>query len=120
MHPHRRLPNYWVGRERIRGINDRVICSDRERMRFEPQRSSHFGRINPSRSPPYSFVTAAVDFAMVSSTERNRELIAHLAPERLKLCKPEMVSVCGLTSANHARLLCDEPDMVLVPNAARL
>jgi hypothetical protein len=100
MHPHRRLPNYWVGRERIRGINDRVICSDRERMRFEPQRSSHFGRINPSRSPPYSFVTAAVDFAMVSSTERNRELIAHLAPERPALRESEVVGIRRSATAN--------------------
>jgi hypothetical protein len=57
---------------------------------------------------------------MVSSTQRDGELIADLAPKGLKLRKPEVVSVRGLASADQTRLLGDESDMILVPNAARL
>jgi hypothetical protein len=92
----------------------------REGMRLQPEPASNDRRIDACIFPPSNFIAAAVHFAMMSPAQRHCELIAHLAPERLKLCKPEMVSVCGLTSANHARLLGDEPNMVLVPNAARL
>jgi hypothetical protein len=89
-------------------------------MSFEPQRSSGDGRINPGSAPPCSFVTAAVYFAMVPSTQRNRELIADLATERPALRKTQVMGIRRAAVANQARLLGHEPDVVPITNPARL
>ena len=57
--------------------------------------------------------------AVVSPAQRYGELVADLAAECLKLRKPKMMRVRGLTAADQARLFGDEPDMVLVANATR-
>ena len=46
-------------------------------------------------APPGSLVTAVMDFAMMSTAQRDRELVADLAAKRLQLCKLQMVSVGG-------------------------
>jgi hypothetical protein len=50
-------------------------------MCLEPQRASGDGRIDTELIPPRSFIAAAMDFAVVSSTEQNGKLIADLAAE---------------------------------------
>ena len=58
--------------------------------------------------------------AVVSPAQRYGELVADLAAECLKLRKPKMMGVRGLTTADQARLFGNEPDMVLVANATGL
>ena len=89
-------------------------------MHLQPKRASNDDRIDAGTFPPSNFVAAAVDLSMVSPAQRHGELIAHLAPEGLKLRKPKVVGVRRLASADQAWLLGDESDMGLVPNAARL
>jgi hypothetical protein len=56
-------------------------------MGLKPQHSSHSRRINPELAPPRGFIAAAVDRAMVSATQRDRELIADLAAKGAALGK---------------------------------
>ena len=51
-------------------------------MGLQPQRASGDGRIDTGLIPPGGFIAAAMDLAMMSPAERNRELIADLAAER--------------------------------------
>ena len=86
----------------------------------QPERSGIEAGIDAGLVPPRGFIAAAMDLAVVSSAQRYGELVADLAAECLKLRKPKMMGVRGLTAADQARLFGDEPDMVLVPNATRL
>ena len=61
-----------------------------------------------------------MNLAMVRSAERHRELIAHLAPERTKLGKAEMMGVRGSASADEAGLPRDVFQMFLIADALRL
>jgi len=45
-----------------------------------------------------------VDLTVVTSTQRNSELIAHLAPERAVLRESQVMGVGGLPAANQASL----------------
>jgi hypothetical protein len=91
-----------------------------EGMRFEPQRASRECRIDPDVPPPCGFVAAAVDLPMVSPTQRDRELVADLTPERPGLRKPQMVSIRGSSAANQTRMCSDRFDVIPVTNPARL
>jgi hypothetical protein len=51
-------------------------------MCLQPKGTSRSGRVNTGFLPPRCFIAAAMDFAMMSSTERNGELIADFAAER--------------------------------------
>ena len=42
---------------------------------------------------------------VVHATERDGELVARFAPERPRLYGPEMMGLCGLTTAKETRLL---------------
>jgi len=57
-------------------------------MRCQPKHAGIDGGIDAGIFPPSSFVAAAVDLAVVAAAQRHGELIAHLAPERLKLGEP--------------------------------
>ena len=57
---------------------------------------------------------------MVAATQGNSELVADLAAERPALAKTQMMGIARLATANQARLLGDVPDVVAVPNPARL
>ena len=48
-------------------------------MCLQPKDASSRASIDPSLAPPSSFVSTAMDFAMVPSTKRNYELIANFA-----------------------------------------
>jgi hypothetical protein len=52
-------------------------------MCLQPKSASGDGRIDTGLIPPRRFIAAAMDFAMVPSTEGNDELIADLAAKRL-------------------------------------
>ena len=56
-------------------------------MSFQPEHAGTDGRINTGFIPPTDFITTAMHLAMVSATERDRELVADLAAERRCLGK---------------------------------
>jgi hypothetical protein len=50
-------------------------------MTFKPQSAGNDYRINPSIPPPFGFIAATVQLAVVTSTQWHGELIAWLAPK---------------------------------------
>jgi hypothetical protein len=76
--------------------------------------------IDSGLGPPFAFITTAVDLTMVDTTKRDRELVAHLAPERRILGKLEVVRVSRPAATDQARLFADELDMIFVADPARL
>ena len=89
-------------------------------MRFKPQRASRNGWINSGVSPPCGFVAASVNLAMVSSTQGDGELIAHLAAVCTDLRNSEVVGIRWLSPANQARVVGDSLDVIPVTNPPRL
>jgi hypothetical protein len=71
-------------------------------MRLQPQAAGDDRRIYAEVLPPSGFIATAVDLAMMSPAQRDRELIAHLAPERWVLCEAKVVSIRGLPAAKQA------------------
>jgi hypothetical protein len=57
----------------------------RQWARFGPEARSDRERIKGEAAPPLAFVIAAVNLAVVGPTERDGELVAHLATERTRL-----------------------------------
>ena len=57
---------------------------------------------------------------VVHATERDGELVARFTPERPRLCGPEMMGLCGLTTAKETRLLGNKAQVRLVALAIRL
>ena len=57
---------------------------------------------------------------MMAAAQRDDEFVAHLAPERTMLCKPQMMGIGWSAAANQTRLFGHEFDVVLVAKAARL
>jgi len=53
---------------------------------------------------------------VVTSTQRNSEFIAHLAPKRAMLRESQVMSVGGLPAANQASLLSNRFDVIPVTN----
>ena len=64
-----------------------------ERTRFQPQRAGRNGWIEPGLFPPRSFIAVPMHLAMVSSAQRDCELIADLAAESPGLGEAEMMRV---------------------------
>ena len=89
-------------------------------MLLQPKRASNDRRVDAGLFPPSRFVAATVDLAMMSPAQRHDELVAHFAPEGLKLREPKMMSVRRLAAADQTRLLGNESNVVLIPDAARL
>ena len=89
-------------------------------MRALPQDAGDKSRINTGLCPPRGFITATVNFAMVTPAQRDGELITDLAAECSKLDKTQMMRVCGATTTNETRLLRHIPDVVAIADAPRL
>jgi hypothetical protein len=87
-------------------------------MRFEPQCAGSNGRIKHGFPPPRGFIATAVEFAMVSSTQRHRELIADLATECPGLGEAQMMRVRRAATADKTRLPGDIADMLAIADAA--
>jgi len=85
-----------------------------------PQDAGDNSRIDLSLSPPCGFIAAAVNLAMVPPTQRHRELVTDLAPESRRLREAQMVSVCGASPTHETGLPGNVPDVIAVPDAARL
>jgi hypothetical protein len=54
----------------------------RQWTRFQPKRAGIYGGVNACLGPPRGFIAMAMDFAMVTTAERDGELVADLAAER--------------------------------------
>ena len=83
-------------------------------MRLKPEHPSCGRGIDAGPFPPSRLVTAAVEFAMVSATQGDRELIADFASERTALSEPQVVGIRGLPAADQAGPPGDKPDMLPV------
>jgi hypothetical protein len=68
-------------------------------------------RVYSDLFPPYRFDAGAVSFAMVSTTERHREFIAHLKAETSRLRKAQVMGIARPPATNQAWLLGDKPKM---------
>src|SRR6516225_8288569 len=88
-------------------------------MCLQPKNASRRARIDTALLPPHGFVTAAMNFAVMSSAKRNRELIADFAAKRPRLRKTEMMHVGGTPAANQAWLLGDRFHMLAVADPAQ-
>jgi hypothetical protein len=108
------------GRSEPRAFSRRLVLDGREGMRPQPQHAGGVDRIHPSIPPPYGLIAAAVDFAVVSSTQRDRELIADLPAKRAALGKSQVMSVRRESAANQAWVLGDRAYMVSVASPACL
>jgi hypothetical protein len=67
-------------------------------VRFQPERTSRHGRIDPGAAPPGGFIAAAVDLAVVAAAQRDSELVADLAAECSALGKAQVVWIRGLSA----------------------
>ena len=86
----------------------------RQRMGLKPKRPGCSRRIGTGLLPPCRFVTAAMDFAMVSAAEWHGEFVAHLAAKRPILGKAQMVRIGWRAAADQTGLLDDEPHVFAV------
>jgi hypothetical protein len=77
-------------------------------------------RVDAELVPPSCFIPDAVDLTMVNAAERHRELVAHLATKRTRLCKPKVMCIRGLTPTDKAGLRGNELTMFFVADAPRL
>ena len=73
-------------------------------MRLLPKVPSNLERIDLPVLPPRHFVARAMQFAVMTAAERDREFIAHLETNRSRLGKSEMVRVRWLALADYAWL----------------
>ncbi|MGC1777874.1 MAG: hypothetical protein WBB34_07990, partial [Xanthobacteraceae bacterium] len=73
--------------------------------------------IDSGFAPPRCLVAVAMQFAMMSAAEWDRELVADLAAERPALGKAEMMGIAGLATAEKAGLLGDEANVVAIADA---
>jgi hypothetical protein len=94
--------------------------SCRKGMRFQPQHTGCDGRIKACGFPPCGFVAAAVNLAMMSPAQRDRELVADLASQGSTLCEAQMVGIRRLPAAHETRLRSHISDVFAITNSARL
>ena len=62
-------------------------------MGRQPKGAGDIRRIDADIFPPRDFVTAMMDFAVMTPAQRHGEFIAHLTPQRAALREAEVVSV---------------------------
>ena len=84
-----------------------------------PQLAGNLDRIDSCLPPPSNFVAAAVNLTMMSSAQRDGELVADLASERPALGEAQVMGVQAAT-ANQAGMLGHVSDVIAVTNPARL
>jgi len=87
--------------------------------RLQPQYPCGYGRINAALPPPRGFVAAAVNLAMMSAAEWHSELVTGLSPQCATLREAKVVGIGGLSTANQARALGNEFDVISIANPAR-
>src|SRR3974390_813124 len=81
-----------------------VEKASRERVCVVPHSVCHAKWIHADLCPPCCFVATSMNFAVMSTAERDRELITYLASERFALCKSEVVRIGRTPAANQTRM----------------
>src|SRR5450755_2027287 len=71
-------------------------------------------------TPPGGLVAEAMIVAVMGPAERDRELVADLAPHCAGLGKPKMVGVSRASAANQTRLRCNKLEMAFIAMPTRL
>jgi hypothetical protein len=89
-------------------------------MCCQPKASGRGEGVDTGRLPPCRFIAVPMDFAMVSTAQRDDELVADLAAKSLALGEAKMMRVGRAATADQAWLLGDMADMLAVADAARL
>jgi hypothetical protein len=88
-------------------------------MALQPKCARYSGSIDAGLVPPHGFIPAAMHLAMMTTAERDRELIAPFSAQSRWLCKPEMMRIGGTATANKAWLFSDRFHMLPVTNSTR-
>ena len=89
-------------------------------MRFIPKPLCNGHGVDSHVVPPGALIAGMVKLAMMGTAERDGELVADFAAERFRLSEADVVSVGGEGATDKAWLRCDETEMILVAEAARL
>ena len=84
-----------------------------------PELTGDLDGVDAGRPPPSLLVAGAMNRAVVRTTERDRELIAHFAAERPRLQVAEMMRVGLLAATHQTRLLANIAKMIPVAIAPR-
>ena len=109
----------WCFARRLRGA---LPCwrefAIRPRLLPEPERD--WNRVDVELRPPCSFISRAMQFAMVSPADRHDKLIAHSAAQCTRLRKGEVMRVGWRTAAYEAGLPQHEFPVVFIAQANRL
>ena len=100
--------------------SDWAGVSSRPRMRFEPQGAGRLRGIDRYLVPPCCFIATSMNFSMMPTTERHRELVTYLAAKCPALRKAQVMRIRRLAAANQTRLFGHMSDMLAVANPARL
>ncbi len=89
-------------------------------MGLQPQRPGTLTGIDTGLFPPYGYIAAAVDLAMMSSAQWYGEFIAYLATERPALRESQVMGIRGAATENQAGLMGHISDVVPIngPGAA--
>jgi hypothetical protein len=90
-------------------INTPMLC-----MSLLPKILCGRQRIDLEVFPPADFITSLMQLPMMSTAEGDREFIADFQANAARLRKPKMMRVARLSSADKARLRCDELEMRFV------
>ena len=85
-------------------------------MRLKPQRPRGTSRIEAELLPPCGFIAVTMQLAMMSTAQRDGELVTDPAAQSSVLRKTQMMGVARLTSADLGNKL----HMLAVANAPRL
>src|SRR6516164_3182291 len=95
-----------------RGLDHRL----RLRVHREPKRAGGPSWIEAQFLPPCGFITVTMNLAMMAPAQRNCELVADLAAERMILRKAQMMGIAWLPRADQTGLLSDKPHVLTVAN----
>ena len=76
-------------------------------MCLQPQDASADDGVDTDLFPPACLVTGAMHLTMMTTAERDSELIADLPTESRRLCKTKMMRISRMPAANQAWLLGD-------------
>ena len=89
-------------------------------MSFDPEFACDGCCVDSDRAPPFLFKTGAVNLAMMSAAQRNREFIADLEAETAWLREAQMMGIAGLPTTDQAGLFGNKSQMGPIADATRL
>ena len=79
-----------------------------------PELQRDWNRIDIEAAPPCGFVTTAMKLAVMDPADWDRELVAHAASKRARLCKCEVMRIRRHAAAHKAWLPEHESAVILI------